>query len=243
MPPPTRRWTRRRATLPLPSPSTATVPARWLLPPRPAGVRSSTSPPTTCSTAASRTPTSRPTRPTRSMSMAGPSSPARRPLRGQRAARHPAHGLGLLRPRPQFSQDHAAARARARRVARRRRPAGHADLCPSPRRCCSRHRRKSCPRQAAARALGHISRHGSRGDDLGRLCRRHRGGRGAARRAAGARGSDIDIAIPHAGAAPGQLPPRLQQAAAGLRPCAFRPGSRACGTALHELHRISEPRH
>ena len=65
---------------------------------------------------------------------------------------HPAHLLGLLRPRRELREDHAPPRRASAKPARRRRP----DRRPDPRR---RHRRRRCSTIAEAMVAGRSRRH------------------------------------------------------------------------------------
>ena len=98
----------------------------------------------------------------------------------QPAPRHPPHRLGGEPAPGQLRQDDAAARRRARAPQRGRRPARQPDQRGRPRRRPGRDRPGAGPR--SGRPHGHASLRQCGRHHLVRLCPRHRGGRGPARR-------------------------------------------------------------
>ena len=151
MPPPTPRSTAPRASEAAPSPSTRWRPRISRRDRAPRAFRSSIFRPTTSSTASKDAPYVE-TDPPAPLNVYGAQQGRRRAARSQRqsAPRDPAHVLGLQPARPQFREDDAAARRRARPADGRRRPARLPDRRARHRARQPRHR--AALRRAAAKA-------------------------------------------------------------------------------------------
>ena len=148
---------------------------------QPQAVRSSTSRPTTCSTAASRAPTSRRTRPIRWASTAAPSSTARRAVAAANARHvilrtawlYGAHGHNFLKTMLRLARERPELRVVADQHGNPTYAPHLADAILA-----------IAAQVGSAQSLGHLSRDGRRRDDLARLRLGDHRRRQAARRAA-----------------------------------------------------------
>ena len=150
---------------------------------------------------------------------------------GGRAARHPAHRLGLLRARGELREDHAAARGRARRAAGGGRPARRADAG-------ARHRRRAPDhRRGLGRGAGvgrHLPLRRGAGRELGRV-RPTRSSPRRAGRAAGACTRSRSRDYPTPARRPANSVLDCRQIARGLRHRAAGLARRASPTVIEEL--------